>query len=410
MKREFPGYFAGASADIEKIWDECFFVLDANVLLNLYRYSDATSSELLGVFRGLADRLWVPHQVVYEYLSNRLPVIGDQSKVYDDSIKKVDALKRSLESHNQHPFVASDILLESVGMFDKLVAELEKNKKNYEKRINNDELKDQLEDLLEGKVGSGFSRERLDKIIVDGKVRYEQKIPPGYCDIKKGGDSVVFSEICRPYGDYIVWLQILEQAKVLGKPVVFVTGDTKDDWWTSFQGRTLGPHPQLVQEFLEFVGKGFYIYTPDRFLEKASEHLKQVASLQAVKEIREVREVVDTLFFDENLVLNSSNSNQSFVQSYEGLSDSYLYKRKLKDIRKRLNSLGAEHQALITLQSSMRDEGLDSDSPNFRYVLERLLSVELQVKTARHDLYYVESLLADLGGQATESEVRLQDL
>ena len=290
MKKEFPGYFSGAAADIEKLWDECVFVLDANVLLNLYRYSDFTCSKLLDVFNSLSDRLWVPHQVVYEYLNNRLGVISDQGKLYDDAVKKVDSLRKILENHNQHPFITENTLTDSLQVFDRVVCELSENKSVYEKRINADEIKDKLEILLEGKVGAAFTREQLDKIIVDGKGRYEQKIPPGFCDVKKGGDSIVFTDICRPYGDYIVWLQIIDHAKTLNKSVVFITGDTKDDWWASFQGKTLGPHPQLVQEFLLLVEKDFYMYLPDRFLERASEYLKQDGSEQAVNEIRDVRE------------------------------------------------------------------------------------------------------------------------
>ncbi len=411
MKKEFPGYFTGASADIEKIWDECFFVLDANVLLNLYRYSDSTCSELFGVFRGLGDRLWVPHQVVYEYLNNRLPVIGDQSKVYDDAVKKVDSLKKSLESHNQHPFVAADILAESVSVFDKLVAELEQNKKNYEKRINSDEVKDQLEALLEGKVGGGFSRERLDQIIVEGKGRYEQKIPPGYCDAKKGGDSIVFADICRPYGDYIVWLQIIDQARALEKPVVFVTGDTKDDWWASFQGKTLGPHPQLVQEFLELVGKEFYIYTPDRFLERASENLEQVASMQAVNEIREVREVnVDAALLDTALIVNSPVLNKIFHQKYEGWSDRQLYRQKLRSVRSKLEALRLENRALSNLQKHLGDAGLGADAPTFKETLARVAEVDLEIKSLEYDLYYLKTLVRDLGPDKADAVVRLEDL
>ena len=302
MKKEFPGYFSGGDAELEKIWDECIFVLDANVLLNLYRYSDFTCSKLFEVFNSLSSRLWVPHQVVYEYLNNRLPVIGEQGKVYEDAVKKVDSLRKSLENHNQHPFISAETLADSMRLFEKIVAELAENKISYEKRIYADEIKDQLEKLLEGKVGEGFSRERLDSIIVDGKGRYEQKIPPGYCDVKKGGDSIVFADICRPYGDYIVWLQIIEQAKSTSKPVVFITGDAKDDWWASFQGKTLGPHPQLVQEFLQLVGQNFYMYPPDRFLETAIKYLKQDASDQAVNEIRDIRkEDLESAILDKAL-------------------------------------------------------------------------------------------------------------
>ncbi|MBV7478181.1 PIN-like domain-containing protein [Pseudomonas sp. PDM31] len=366
MKKEFPGYFSGAEADVEKMWDECVFVLDANVLLNLYRYSDFTCSKLLEVFKALGDRLWVPHQVVYEYLNNRLTVIGEVGKIYDDAVKKVDSLKKSLESHNQHPFVAAETLTESLSVFDRVVAELNQNKLVHEKRITLDEIKDQLEQLLEGKVGEGFTRDRLDSVIVDGKLRYEQKTPPGFCDAKKGGDSVVFSEICRPYGDYIVWLQIIDYAKSSNKPIIFITGDTKDDWWASFQGKTLGPHPQLVQEFLSLVEQDFYMYPPDRFLERANVYLKQDASDQAVNEIRDIREEatesglldkgIDIKFdfgrpfpFDANEARWYANQRSVFLQ-------------RALQTQERLSAMRTERDNLIELEHQLALSGTNESS------------------------------------------------
>lgn len=47
MRELFPGYYRKTDAEIKKIWEEGVIVFDANVLLNLYRYSDATRKTLL---------------------------------------------------------------------------------------------------------------------------------------------------------------------------------------------------------------------------------------------------------------------------------------------------------------------------------------------------------------------------
>lgn len=298
MKKEFPGHFANGQKDIEKIWAECIFVLDANVLLSLYRYSDSTRAELLTVFGKLQNRIWVPHQVAQEYLINRLSVIADQVKVYDDAVKKVDALKKLLENKSQHPFVGSELLSSVDGLFSKLVNEFKGNQKAHERRVSADEIKDRLEVLLEGRVGAAYDRLAVEDILKDGKLRYDEKIPPGYADVKKGGDSVLFADRCRPYGDYIAWLQTMDKAKLDSKPVVFITGDVKEDWWVSILGRTVGPQPQLIEEFLTRTGQAFYMYTPDLFLERAGDFLNQAATEQSLNEIRDVR--IDEL---ESLVL-----------------------------------------------------------------------------------------------------------
>lgn len=298
MKKEFPGYFANSGSDIESLWAKCLFVLDANVLLDLYRYSDSTRDELLTVFDFLADRVWVPHQVVHEYLVNRLETIGHQEKIYDDTAKRVKDLKGLLEAQNQPPFISESLLVDCVVMLDKLNGELSDNKKIHESRISTDEIKDRLQLLLDGKVGAPYSSEKLEEILVSGKIRYDEKIPPGYKDAKKGGDSIVFLDRCRPYGDLIVWLQIMDKSRETGSPVIFVTGDTKEDWWTKFQGKTIGPHPQLVAEFLSSTGNAFYMYPPDRFLERAGVYLEKQTTEKSLREIRDVRDE-DAALLDE---------------------------------------------------------------------------------------------------------------
>lgn len=289
MKDEFPGFFSNPS-DIAKLWDDCLFVLDANVLLHLYRYSDSTRDDLLNVFDSFSDRLWVPHQVADEYLQNRLTVIWDQASHYEEALSKAKALKSSLDHKNQHPFVSPELLAEFGAVFQKLSGELSAAKQSNENRINDDEIKSRLETLLKGRVGDKYSTDRLEQIIVDGKLRYESKIPPGFADQKKASDSARLSDRCRPYGDYIVWLQLIEKAKADQKSIVFVTGDHKEDWWLKFKGRTLGPHPQLVDEFITETGCSFHMYLPESFMDYASKHLNQDASQTTLKELREVRE------------------------------------------------------------------------------------------------------------------------
>ena len=45
MKDSFPGYYRPTENEFAEMWESCLFVLDANVLLNLYRYSVDTREE-----------------------------------------------------------------------------------------------------------------------------------------------------------------------------------------------------------------------------------------------------------------------------------------------------------------------------------------------------------------------------
>ena len=288
MKKEFPGHFANDSADLKRLWDDGLIVLDTNVLLNLYRYSESTKKEFIEIFFKLKDRLWIPHQVAKEYFKNRLKVISDQAKTYDDAIAGLKELRGKFENPKQHPFVSSAVLGDCIKSFDVIIGELAANKSRHDQITHDDDIKAALAEIFEGKVGEPFQDAELEEVIIEGAARYKDKIPPGFKDAGKGGGDTLADRLA-PYGDYVVWRQLLGQAKSLPSNVIFVSGDFKEDWWLKSAGKTLGPLPALVDEFVAETSKSFYMYLPDRFLTLASEYLKQDVSAQAVEEVREVR-------------------------------------------------------------------------------------------------------------------------
>src|SRR3990167_6122081 len=115
MKKSFPGYYQPTDDEFNEIWENCVFVLDANVLLNLYRYSPETRDELINVLGEISDRLWLPHQAALEYHMNRLSVIQQQADTYDslrnlitNYRNKIENELLSLAGRGRHPFVNSD--------------------------------------------------------------------------------------------------------------------------------------------------------------------------------------------------------------------------------------------------------------------------------------------------------------
>ena len=128
MKKAFPGHFANDPDDLKRLWENSLIAVDANVLLNLYRFSDSTRDEFLAVFEKLKDRLWISHQVAAEYLRNRLKVISDQAKTYDVAIEGLEALRQSFENPKQHPFVSVEMLGDCTRSFDLIIGELKANK------------------------------------------------------------------------------------------------------------------------------------------------------------------------------------------------------------------------------------------------------------------------------------------
>ncbi|WP_319643870.1 PIN-like domain-containing protein [Halomonas citrativorans] len=201
----------------------------------------------------------------------------------------MNSLRSDLDNARQHPFVSQQTMNQVNKVFDLLCNELSENKGIHTKRISNDEIKESISSIFENNVGQPYSREDLENLIVDGEERYKQKIPPGFKDGIKSGDSDVFTEKCRKYGDLIVWNQVIDKSIEAKKGIVLVTDDKKEDWWEKFKGKTIGPRPELVKEFKDRAENTFHMYQADRFLELARENLNEQVSDEIVEEIREVR-------------------------------------------------------------------------------------------------------------------------
>jgi PIN domain-containing protein len=116
MRDLFPGYYA--PKDFQELWDRATFVLDANVLLNLYRFPKPAADELLSVLDKIGDRLWVPYQAALEYQVNRLDVINEQRERFekvrttlDKSLNELTSAFEKLQLKKRHSSIDPDPFL-----------------------------------------------------------------------------------------------------------------------------------------------------------------------------------------------------------------------------------------------------------------------------------------------------------
>jgi hypothetical protein len=145
-----------------------------------------------------------------------------------------------------------------------------------------DMLLDEVTRLFEGHVGASCSKEEQDKLKEEGRSRYKDRVPPGFADESKPDHT--------KYGDFIIWKQILGEAKVQKKGAIFINDDLKDDWWIKVKGgEAIGPLPALREEFSKETGKAFFMYPSEKFLELAGKMLNQPVPKEAIKEVKETR-------------------------------------------------------------------------------------------------------------------------
>lgn len=278
MLKSFPEYNSLSPEVLKNLWEKALFVFDTNILLNLYRYSDETSKKFLETIIGLKPRVWLPFQAGIEYHKNRLIVISEQKKHYEDFEKKFSDILGDIDNKNRNPFLSKDITDKLNTIKADIKAEVYTKKKEYDLSLNKDSLLEKINSVFEDKIGPCYSVDEIDKIQVEGEKRYKDKIPPGFCDIKKPENE--------RYGDLIIWKQIIDKSKADETDIIFVLDDRKEDWWLEHSGKTISARTELLKEFHEETKKRCHFYHPFQFLEYSNEFLGNTIEPTVIDEVK----------------------------------------------------------------------------------------------------------------------------
>ncbi len=290
MKDTFHQYLPYTESQIKEIWSSGLIIPDANVLLNVYRYSEETCQQFLSILshKKFSRRVWAPFQVMLEFHKNRINVILDQKKPLE-KIKSIinkhhESLKEEFEKfgiHKFHPFIKKSEILEILNKTHRETLEkVLEFSKDHPDLTNNDPLLASIHSIFAKKFGQEFSDEKLAEIYEEGTKRYSEKIPPGYLDAKKGG--------VEQYGDLVLWNEILQCAKNKNKHVIFIIDEKKEDWWLEVSGKTIGPRAELKKEFRDYTGKYIHFYNSLNFFEHANNYLGLATESSTVDEMQKI--------------------------------------------------------------------------------------------------------------------------
>lgn len=261
MRKTLSEFYGLSSEDYKKLWLECIFVFDANVLLHLYQYSFNTTQDMLKIFTKIKDRLWLPYQIALEYQDNRMSYILNEEDKYNSII---EAIKKS-------PI--------------KILKNINKNLEPHNNRYSNDDIRGQLTSLYENKVGEPYTTEQLINLYKIADERFAKLIPPGYKDKDK--------PLNKRHGDFIIWQDIINKSIEFQKPFIFITDDSKDDWWNNItkenkQTQNVGPRIELLKEFKDKTGMLFYMYSAEKFIEYSKTYLKTEVKQKTIDEVKEL--------------------------------------------------------------------------------------------------------------------------
>jgi len=257
----FDHHYRPDNARIVQAFSSGLIVLDANVLLNVLRYTPSARRELLRVLAEVAERCFVPHQIAVEYNRNRVRVVADRHKELKDIAEEVDGIKRSVRTVVNGFKNRSTLRSRDVPVLEKSVADflatldkanedaLEQYDLEPDRLVGTiDEWTANLNDILAGHVGAKPSAELLEADVLEAGRRHNESIAPGFKDANKG--------------DYLWWAEALRHPDLQGKALLVISDDiAKGDWVFEERGIGVGPHPVLIEDVMDAGGTDLVLLT-----------------------------------------------------------------------------------------------------------------------------------------------------
>lgn len=307
-------------ADRAEFFSHGTIILDTNVLLSLYEYTEPSRAEVLSALELAKGRLWMPYQVGLEFVRGRRRTLEDRKRALSTASSE---LNKKMMAARQAIFDARKIVSEQVEKYSRaphevavlreLTSETAVDKTLAPYR---DEFKRCLSTLKkEHGLASGFAdaqdpilvqvaqlygaavgvrpdddtlRQRIDDAT---EFRFPNKIPPGYGDLGKGTPI-------NDAGDFLLWEEVIHYARDLpgsGRRILFVSNDTKEDWYEEASYlRKSRPWPSLIDEMKRRAGGRIRIETPPEFYGGVKDFLNAEFDEDTYAEIERVSDDLDS--------------------------------------------------------------------------------------------------------------------
>jgi hypothetical protein len=308
----------------------------------LYRVDEQTTEDYFKIFRELGDRIFLPHEAANQFFLNRREVIRTEQNSFSDATEEV---RKWLERRKHFNDIKNKLRGDDIGQIigDEIESVFE-DREGYEEEVEavKNDLIDRIEDLEERFTPIGTTRanaeedeilEELMKIFEDktgdaledgmeelkkeARQRYEEEKPPGYED----PDDV--DELSRgDYEDFLIWKQLMKFGEQEGEDVVFITGDTKYDWWEKDNKHNfVRPSHEILREFHRKTSQSFWMMTAERMVQEAGDRLELDVKANSVRQTERVARENEVYRREEKLekVERIKNISNRLVWRFEDL-------------------------------------------------------------------------------------------
>lgn len=404
MKELFQGFYTPSEQNIKKSWsdDKTLFVFDTNVLLNLYRYTEATRDDFFSILDNISEKVWLPYHVGLEYQRNRLTVIKNEKAIFNDLNDYVNNLEKNIETAKLQELKLNQRLPELDKKTKKMHENIKKLITTHKKEIEDwnkkqpdvrsgDKIRKKIDNVFVNKIGSAPENQKwLDDLYEDGKKRYELNVPPGYMDKKDKEDknNYIYADLeyVPMYGDLIIWKQIMEKVKDEQiDSLIFITDDVKEDWWyilNSNGKKEIGARAELRDEiYRNSKISSFEILRTTDFMKNGKEILELAVKETSINEAK--------TNFENKRNLYKINVDEDLLKKFAELSStslSDLIKEKL--ITKNISSQNFSDELLKQYEVLQKENELTSHNK----LLEKLkvFDYEKSIRDAYNLELYIE--------------------
>ena len=337
----FKGYSDYSEEEYKNIWNNALIVVDSNILLNFYRYSEDTRNKIFKILEKLKSRLWIPYQVGKEFFNNKNKLMVSSYKEYEtllSSLKqKIQEAKEETNKRKNNQLKCkneiNNILDKSINEIENL---LEKEKKIKKPKFEKNSIEDNILALFNNSIGEPIVDSEYEEMKKEGLRRFKEQIPPGYKDDDK-----------EENGDYYIFYSFMKKAKEENKDIIFITDDVKEDWFNIINGEKHGGRNEILNEFYKETGQLLIIYTSDGFAESYNKNIdkdfadeKTISELKSIRNIRERENYVN--LFDKKFV-NRLNFYKNNIKEYEDKEELF---NQLRLIIRRLDIPSFEREKL----------------------------------------------------------------
>lgn len=321
----------------EFLEDNAFIIFDTSVWTDIYRLlpDDVANTLILLNKPELKDKIYVPDHVMEEFSKNHYKAKAEHyalsKQVKSGLLSLIDAYEKkminNMEAAKERYKLTDNSSQRKIEKKLKEIRSIADNYINLNKTQNvlaNDKVAEKVKefvtDIRRLNRFISLTDDEIDEINIEGKKRYANKVPPGYMDVEKTNGNI--------YGDLIIWKEVIKFAKINSVNVLYVTNDTKEDWFMETDtGKEF--RKELIDEFVKETSQRILGIQPTEFYNFAknyylspNETLKDIDSY-IIQNFQRYLEFIDTDLYDyfNNILFNCDGGECDIYSPCDTLSN-----------------------------------------------------------------------------------------